>query len=157
MFKPELLGRLAIFMGGRAAEEVTCDSVSTGAVDDIQRATDLSFQAVAKFGLSDAIGPMSYAALKEGGAEGGMLPREGGQVGEAVESEVKKLLDGALLVAKQVVEANKKMLYDLAGELESEEKLEGAALRESLAGVEVPQSLVDFLQGGPDGPDALSR
>lgn len=46
MFDREIRGQLAMLMGGRAAEEVSCDSVSTGAVDDIRRATDLAYKAV---------------------------------------------------------------------------------------------------------------
>merc|ERR1719311_452969 len=76
MFDAELLGRLAIFMGGRAAEELTCDRVSTGAMDDIQRATEMAYKAVAEYGLSSAVGPLSYLKLQEAGSEGGPL-REG--------------------------------------------------------------------------------
>lgn len=46
MFDREIRGQLAMLMGGRAAEELSCEAVSTGAVDDIRRATDLAYKAV---------------------------------------------------------------------------------------------------------------
>merc|ERR1719399_2760103 len=86
MFDAELLGRLAIFMGGRAAEELTCDRVSTGAMDDIRRATEMAYKAVAEYGLSSVVG------LLLGGSRG--------QMGQRVEEEVMRLLDEALNVAR---------------------------------------------------------
>eukprot|EP00899_Mesostigma_viride_P021856 jgi/Mesvir1/29672/Mv21511-RA.1 len=78
MFRDELRGHLAIMLGGRAAEEIACGRVSTGAVDDIQRATDLAYKAVAVYGLNESVGPLSIATLAAGGAgEGGLgWPRD---------------------------------------------------------------------------------
>eukprot|EP00884_Botryococcus_braunii_P002352 jgi/Botrbrau1/12117/Bobra.0186s0035.1 len=69
MFESEIRGQLAMLMGGRAAEEVTCRGVSTGAVDDIRRATDLALRAVSEYGLSALVGPVSMATLVGGGSE----------------------------------------------------------------------------------------
>ncbi len=69
MFDSEIRGQLAMLMGGRAAEEVTCGHVSTGAVDDIRRATDLALRAVSEYGLSALVGPLSVAGLAGGGGD----------------------------------------------------------------------------------------
>ena len=69
MFDREVRGQLAMLMGGRAAEELSCEAVSTGAVDDIRRATELAQRAVSEFGLSAAVGPLSVGALLAGGDE----------------------------------------------------------------------------------------
>lgn len=61
MFDREIRGQLAMLMGGRAAEEVSCDAVSTGAVDDIRRATDLAYKAVS--GARSALLPW-YGVVK---------------------------------------------------------------------------------------------
>lgn len=77
LFIDELRGRLVTLMGGRAAEEVAYSGrVSTGALDDIKRATDMAYKAVAEYGLSQTIGPISLATLSGGGLDepGGVSP-----------------------------------------------------------------------------------
>lgn len=69
LFETEIRGQLAMLMGGRAAEELTCSNVSTGAVDDIRRATDLAMRFVSEYGLSDVVGPVSMATMAAGGSE----------------------------------------------------------------------------------------
>jgi cell division protease FtsH len=66
----ELRGRLVTLLGGRAAEEVVYSGrVSTGALDDIKRATDFAYKAVAEYGLNTSIGPVSLATLSGGGLD----------------------------------------------------------------------------------------
>lgn len=76
LFVDELRGRLVTLLGGRAAEEVLYSGrVSTGALDDIRRATDMAYKAVAEYGLSQTIGPISVATLSGGGMDdGGSMP-----------------------------------------------------------------------------------
>ncbi len=89
MFNSEIRGQLAMLMGGRAAEQLTCESVSTGAVDDIRRATDLAMRAVSEFGLSAAVGPLNVGVLASGGGEdGSWLLRDNGRMAVLVEAEV---------------------------------------------------------------------
>ncbi|KAJ6905033.1 hypothetical protein NC652_022927 [Populus alba x Populus x berolinensis] len=76
LFIDELRGRLVTLLGGRAAEEVVYSGrVSTGALDDIRRATDMAYKAVAEYGLNQTIGPVSLATLSGGGMdESGAAP-----------------------------------------------------------------------------------
>lgn len=70
LFIDELRGRLVTLLGGRAAEEVVYSGrVSTGALDDIKRATDMAYKAVAEYGLNQNIGPVSLATLSSGGLD----------------------------------------------------------------------------------------
>ena len=104
MFSDELRGRLVTLMGGRAAEIVACGRVSTGALDDIQRATDLAYKSVAEYGLSPSIGPMSVGTLSAGGQEDAMFGS--GMADDAnkqVETEVKATLTSALWIAVGLV------------------------------------------------------
>ncbi len=80
-----------MLLGGRAAEHLTCGAVSTGAADDIRRATDLATRAVTEFGLSAAVGPIHVGVLTSGGAEGDVaaLLKDGGDMGRLVEREVR--------------------------------------------------------------------
>lgn len=70
LFVDELRGRLVTLLGGRAAEEVVYSGrVSTGALDDIRRATDLAYKAVAEYGLNQNLGPISLSTLSSGGID----------------------------------------------------------------------------------------
>ncbi|XP_076922785.1 ATP-dependent zinc metalloprotease FTSH 9, chloroplastic-like [Bidens hawaiensis] len=70
LFVDELRGRLVTLLGGRAAEEIIYSGrVSTGALDDIRRATDMAYKAIAEYGLSRTIGPLSLATLSNGGMD----------------------------------------------------------------------------------------
>lgn len=77
LFIDELHGRLVTLLGGRAAEEVVYSGrVSTGALDDIRRATDMAYKAIAEYGLNQTIGPVSISTLSNGGMDdsGGSAP-----------------------------------------------------------------------------------
>lgn len=77
LFIDELHGRLVTLLGGRAAEEVVYSGrVSTGALDDIRRATDMAYKAIAEYGLNQTIGPVSISTLSNGGIDdsGGSAP-----------------------------------------------------------------------------------
>lgn len=70
LFIDELRGRLVTLLGGRAAEEIVYSGrVSTGALDDIRRATDMAYKAIAEYGLNQTIGPVSLATLSGGGID----------------------------------------------------------------------------------------
>lgn len=151
LFIDELRGRLVTLLGGRAAEEVVYSGrVSTGALDDIRRATDIAYKAVAEYGLNQTIGPLSLATLSCGGADdGGSGPwgRDQGHLVDLVQSEVKALLQSALDVALSVVRANPTVLEGLGAHLEEKEKVEGEELQEWLKMVVAPAELSLFITG----------
>ena len=148
MFADELRGRLVTLMGGRAAEIVACSRVSTGALDDIQRATDLAYKSIAEYGLSPTVGPLSVPTLAGGGREdifGGGA--DASQVERQVEGEVKDALVSALYVAKEILVANRKVLDDVTGELSDKEKVMGDELQVWLDDVKAVPTLERFLRG----------
>ncbi|KAE8039224.1 hypothetical protein FH972_011653 [Carpinus fangiana] len=152
LFIDELRGRLVTLLGGRAAEEVVYSGrVSTGALDDIRRATDLAYKAVAEYGLNQTIGPVSIATLSGGGIDesGGAVPwgRDQGHLVDLVQREVKALLQSALEVALTVVRANPTVLEGLGAHLEDKEKVEGEDLQEWLKLVVAPAELKVFIAG----------
>ncbi|CAN0854722.1 ATP-dependent zinc metalloprotease FTSH 7, chloroplastic [Linum grandiflorum] len=149
LFIDELQGRLVTLLGGRAAEEVVYSGrVSTGAVDDIRRATDMAYKAIAEYGLNKTIGPVSVGTLS-GGDESGGSPWGGeqGHLVDMVQKEVKTLLQSALDVAMCVLRANDTVLEGLGAHLEENEKVEGEALQEWLKLVVAPEELASFLTG----------
>ncbi|KAH9533534.1 hypothetical protein CY35_18G057600 [Sphagnum magellanicum] len=150
-FVDELRGRLVTLLGGRAAEEVVYSGrVSTGALDDIKRATDVAYKAVAEYGLNSSIGPMSLATLSGGGLDesGGSFPwgKDQGQVVDMVQKEVRTLLQSALAVSLLVIRLNLAVLEGLGAQLEAEERLEGEDLENWLNMVEAPMELAAFIR-----------
>ncbi|KAF0935929.1 hypothetical protein E2562_036673 [Oryza meyeriana var. granulata] len=151
LFVDELRGRLVTLLGGRAAEEVVLSGrVSTGALDDIRRATDMAYKAVAEYGLNQRIGPISVATLSNGGLDdsgGSPWGRDQGHLVDLVQREVKTLLQSALDVALSVVRANPTVLEGLGAYLEENEKVEGEELQEWLKSVVAPKELTSFIRG----------
>ncbi|XP_058757045.1 ATP-dependent zinc metalloprotease FTSH 9, chloroplastic-like [Vicia villosa] len=151
LFIDELHGRLVTLLGGRAAEEVVYSGrVSTGAVDDIRRATDMAYKAIAEYGLNQSIGPMSISTLSSGGMDesGGGVPwgRDQGHLVDLVQREVQTLLKSALAVALSIIRANPTVLEGLGAYLEEKEKVEGEELQKWLKLVVAPTELARFIQ-----------
>lgn len=157
MFDSEIRGQLAMLMGGRAAEALTCDAISTGASDDIRRATDLAHKAVTQFGLSAAIGAINVDVLEGGGDDYAFLRDGAGTMARLVEKEVKQLCDAALEVACDVIKANKKLHETMSYDLETKEKLESGEIAVALEALEVPQSVKDFVLRGVLPKDVVSN
>ncbi|KAG4377226.1 hypothetical protein GLYMA_18G065600v4 [Glycine max] len=152
LFVDELHGRLVTLLGGRAAEEVVFSGrVSTGALDDIRRATDMAYKAIAEYGLNQTIGPVSIATLSSGGIDesGGAVPwgRDQGHLVDLVQKEVQTLLQSALAVALSIIRANPTVLEGLGADLEEKEKVEGEELQKWLRLVVAPTELDAFVKG----------
>ncbi|KOM52559.1 hypothetical protein LR48_Vigan09g121800 [Vigna angularis] len=152
LFVDELHGRLVTLLGGRAAEEIAFSGrVSTGALDDIRRATDMAYKAIAEYGLNQTIGPVSIATLSSGGVDefGGAVPwgRDQGHLVDLVQKEVQTLLQSALAVALSIIRANPTVLEGLGADLEEKEKVEGEELQKWLRMVVAPTELATFVKG----------
>ncbi|HEY1586177.1 MAG TPA: ATP-dependent zinc metalloprotease FtsH, partial [Polyangia bacterium] len=154
MTRPELLDKITVLMGGRAAEKVVFNEVSTGATDDLQRATDLARRMVSQFGMSTALGPQSVDHLG-GSADQRFLqsPQLLGERGysertqQMIDQEVGELLRRAFERAVALLEHNRVQLLALAARLREKEVIEGDELRTALEGAEAPPAL--------QGPDEL--
>ena len=148
MYKDELLGKVTTFMGGRAAEMVVCKRISSGASDDIQRATNLAYKSVAELGFSASLGPMSVSTLSSGGNEDLLIGSDKASEADAVvEKEVKHTLTTSLLVACDVVRSNPEVMSELTAALAEKEKIYGDELQKYLDRVVAPPSLALFLRG----------
>src|SRR5437773_4177546 len=110
--EPELSDRLAILLGGRSAEEIMFKQVSTGAQNDLERATEIARAMVVEYGMSEKVGPLSYGRDGFRGAEGRMLfPGERPEMSDAlasmVDDEVKRLVNEAHARAQEVLNERK--------------------------------------------------
>ncbi len=135
MTRTELRDRICTMLGGRAAESLACGDSSTGAEDDLERATELARLMVARFGMSDAIGPVSVAegpSTRFLGAESGR-GKASEDTARLVDREVKAILDAELERATAKLADRRETLDAIAKELLVHETLERDAL-EALVG-----------------------
>jgi cell division protease FtsH len=133
--REDLQGQIATLLGGRSAEEVVFGRVTTGAANDLQRATDIAEQMVGTYGMSDTLGPLAYD--KQGGGRflgGGNNPRRvvSDATAQAIDREVRALVDRGHDTALAILEANRPLLEEIAEKILDKEVIEGDELRDLL-------------------------
>ena len=128
MSKTEMEETIVSLLGGRVAESLILNDVSTGASNDIQRATQIARNMVTKYGMSDRIGTIMLGS----GQEEVFLGRDFAQAKEyseetaaVVDEEVKKIVDNAYRRAEQILKENIDKLHAVAGVLLEKEKIDG--------------------------------
>jgi cell division protease FtsH len=133
--QPELESRLVVLLGGFAAERVVLGCVSTGAENDLKRATEIAFKMVAHFGMSEHVGPVFHEHKVEHPFLGQRLAMEGGTSDATVrqiEDEVRTLIVAAQREAERRVGEHRVELDALVDALLARETLEPEALRKLL-------------------------
>jgi cell division protease FtsH len=130
--QPELEDRLAVMMGGRAAERVVFDEISSGAANDLQQATALARRMVEQFGMSAKVGPVAISTTPNFLEQDGRLEARSLRLIAQAEEEMKALLQGADERAIAVLNERRDALDRLADVLLEREALEGEELRELL-------------------------
>ena len=142
--KEELQGQIATLLGGRSAEEIIFGKITTGASNDLQRATDLAEQMVGTYGMSDILGPLAYD--KQGGGQflgGNNNPRRelSDATAQAIDKEVRSLVDDAHENALNILKNNLSLLEDISQKILEKEVIEGDELKEMLSGSEMPKKI----------------
>ncbi len=150
MTEDEIRGQLSMLLGGRTAEELIFGRISTGASDDIQKATDLAERFVTVYGMSDKLGPIAFERVQQVFLEGMPNPRRNisPALSEAIDQAVKELIDGAHVAARAVLESNRSLLETTAQKLLQQEVLEGPELQTILSHVKHPIQLEEWLCAG---------
>jgi cell division protease FtsH len=138
--KEELEARLAMSMGGRAAELIAFNELSTGAANDIKQATDLARAMVTRYGMSPKVGTVSHAGSQEVfiGRDWGKEREHSEKTAELIDSEIRRLVDEAEKRALSLLRKNRKVLDKLAHILLEKEVVEGWELDEML-GLKTPK------------------
>ncbi len=129
--RSELRSELAVLLGGRTAEEMIFGDPTTGAADDIDRASSIARAMVTQYGMSDLLGPRKFGSHNEEvfvGKDAGQQPEYGDAVAGAIESEVRRLVDGAHREALAILRHHRLTLETLAESLLEHETLADDAL-----------------------------
>ena len=125
MKKEELLSEITTLLGGRAAEEVIFDDVTTGASNDIEKATSIARAMVTQYGMSEKFGMMGLETVQSRYLDGRPVMNCGEATESEVDDEVMKILDSCHEKAVQIIKENKKVLELLAKHLIQKETITG--------------------------------
>ena len=126
--RDDLLGKIAVSMGGRAAEEVVMHTMTNGASQDIQEATSIARNMVAMFGMSEEFGMMALASRRNQYLDGGYGMDCAQDTAAAMDRAVKEILDRCYKAAVQVVEENLEDMHKVVAYLLEKETITGAEM-----------------------------
>ena len=138
MTRTDLLSQLAVLLAGRTAEEIALSEISTGAQNDLQRASDIARAMVTEFGMSDVIGAISYGDRNRSRFLELPLPADRGmyaeQTAQQIDAEVRRIISEAHATAREVLTERRQALEAVTRRLLEKEVIEGNELRLILAG-----------------------
>ena len=137
----EMLDELVVLLGGRVAEALVLGDISTGASNDIERATKIARAMVTKYGMSEVLGTITYGSDDSSpflGKEMGHIRNYSEQTASDIDNEIKRLMSNAYSTTEKVLSEHLPQLEVVAGELMEKEKLDGDAFRALMKGVSLP-------------------
>ncbi|MDD2501527.1 MAG: ATP-dependent zinc metalloprotease FtsH [Geobacter sp.] len=135
--RESLLGRIAVLMGGRAAEEMIFNTFTTGAGNDIERATEMARKMVCEWGMSDLMGPVSLGKKDESiflGRDMAMHKNFSEETAIKIDEEIKRIVDESYTRAITILRENADALHRLSLCLIEKENLSGAEVDDIIAG-----------------------
>jgi cell division protease FtsH len=132
MSKSELLNKIATLLGGRAAEEIVFEDISTGAHNDLARATDIARSMVKEYGMSSKVGQVYFAREKRNQFLN--IPMEGAveyseATAELIDNEVRQIINDQYIKTRKILEERRDILDEGARLLLEKEKIEGEEVR----------------------------
>ena len=134
--KPDLMNQISVLLGGRSAEEIAFGEISTGAQNDLQRATDIARAMVTEFGMSDELGVVNYAGKKRSAfLDTPFAPDRGDYAEETarkIDAEVKRILNEAHDTARRELRTRRDVLDRLSARLLEIEVIEADELQQIL-------------------------
>ncbi|MFN2544806.1 MAG: cell division protein FtsH, partial [Actinomycetota bacterium] len=137
--REELIDELAMLLGGRVAEEVVFGDITTGAQNDLERATKISRQMVTEYGMSDTLGPLTLGQ-KQGevflGRDFASHPDYSDQVAFEIDTEIRRLIDEAHDEALEILQSHRPHLDKIAETLIQRETIDMDELGEIMVGLE---------------------
>ncbi len=144
MTRTDLNNQLAVLLGGRTAEEIALGEISTGAQNDLQRASDMARAMLTEWGMSDELGAINYDVNKRGRFLDIGMPQERGlyseETAQKIDVEIKRILTEAHDTARRILSAHRPKLESVTLRLLEIEVMEGDELRRLLGVADTPPS-----------------
>ena len=140
MTKEELENKIATYTGGRAAEEVVFQSITTGASNDIERATELARNMVTKYGMSDELGPIMFGTSDSNevflGRDFGHTRNYSEEVASRIDTEITNIIHNAYAATKEKLSNHMDKLETVANYLIEHEKMDGDTFKAMMQGTQ---------------------
>jgi cell division protease FtsH len=150
----QLMGELAVLLGGRTAEEIAFGEITTGAQNDLQRATDIARAMVTEYGMSETLGLINYDGNKRAKFLDVPIPQERGLYSEEtalkIDGEINRIISEAHATAHRVLTDHRAQVDTIAKRLLSVEVMEGDELREILGLPPLPKPEDRIAEGTPE-------
>ena len=137
----ELEDRLAVMLGGRAAEQVVKGVISTGASDDIQRATELARRMVMEFGMSPKLGTVRYAAQQSQFLSGDVGTSASSETLKTIDEEIQRIIAEQYQRAQQLLMEHRSALETVTQQLLRTESIDGSVVKQSLVTTETETAI----------------
>ena len=154
-----LYNNLAIFMGGRVAEEICLGQMTTGAGNDIERATELARKMVCEWGMSEKMGPLTYGSKEEQvflGKDFSQQKNFSDQTAKLIDQEVKALVMGGYKKACEIITEHRDSLEKMALALLDRETLDGSEIKDIIDG-KIPPADGQETKTKPEGVVSSSK
>ncbi len=126
--KTGMMEEIVVLLGGRVAEKLVLDDISTGASNDIQRATKIAREMITKYGMSEKLGPICFGSEQDEvfiGKDFGQTRNYSEQVAAQIDEEIKGVIDGCYNRCQTLLSDHMELLHELAKLLLEKEKVEG--------------------------------
>ncbi|AAM25532.1 MULTISPECIES: ATP-dependent zinc metalloprotease FtsH [Caldanaerobacter] len=140
MSKSEMMDEIVHLLGGRAAEKLVLNDISTGAQNDIERATNIARKMVTEYGMSDRLGPMTFGTKSEEvflGRDLGRTRNYSEEVAAEIDREIRRIIEEAYKRAESLLQENIDKLHRVAKALMEKEKLNGEEFEKVFNGEEI--------------------
>ena len=138
--KEFILNRLAVLMGGRAAEEISLGHITTGAGNDLLMATDLAKKMVCEWGMSEKLGPLTFGKREEQIFLGKEITKQkdySEKTAEEIDNEIRAIVNERYKYAKKLLLDNRNILDNIAQALLEVETLDGSEIDDIIAGKDI--------------------
>jgi len=133
MSRQELMEKIDVLLGGRAAEMIVFGDVTTGAHNDLQKATDIARSMVAMYGMTDELGAVSYKSYPNPYLQRSGMPIEkefSEETAKMIDTQVRWIIDERLDQVVDTLKSHEELLHQVARRLLEKETIEGEDLRE---------------------------
>lgn len=142
LMKSRMLDDIVGLLGGRVAEKIIFDDISTGASNDIERATDIARKMVTKYGMSDKLGPINFGAEHDEvfiGRDYNHMRNYSESVAADIDAEIEKIVLNAYKRTEEILREHIDQLHKVAKELVKREKITGEEFETLMQGGELPE------------------
>ncbi len=154
MTRSELLDRVSTLLGGRVAEKLVLNDISTGAQNDLERATQIVRQMIMEYGMSDSLGPITLGRKQDQVFLGRDLGRDrdySEEIAKAIDQEIRKTIDDCYQRAQDILEEDRSELEKIAQALLEKETLNSEEIKALVEGREMPELEEDEAPEKADG------